>query len=182
MTSLSIGNAGNKKPVFLQTTRITTKILYNRYVEKYPDCNLTYNQFKDIVVTANKLIVDRCLEGGIYNFGHSVGTWCITKFNRKPYIDDEGKLKNVSVDFGATRKAKAAGKDVVIYHDTTLICKWTWHKTTALYGRIPNKDKWCIEPTNGPKGISRKLHHYIEANEHCTLKYEFLEVAKDKIK
>jgi len=154
------------------TTRITTRSLYRRYKIEYPETTLTYKQFKKIVTDTNKEIVEEALKGGVYNFGEHIGTLSIVKYNRKPYLNKEGKLRGVSPDYAATKKAKAEGKDIVIYHPSGLTCKWHWTKNSSGTYMIENKGFWSIVPTDGPKGISRMLHNYIEDNPRCTMHYK----------
>jgi hypothetical protein len=138
---------------------------------------ISYPTFKKIVTETHKEVVNECLKGGVYNFGEGIGTFEVTKHNREVYLDEEGNLKGTLPDYGATRKAKAAGNDVVIYHTNSLICRWQWSRKGNA---IKNKCKWCIEPTNGPLGISRKLHHYIEENPRATMHYRLTEIKRKK--
>lgn len=140
------------------------KVLYRKEVSRI----LTYEEFKQIVSDLNKTIVEECLTGGTYNFGNSVGFLRIVKFFRDPYVDAEGNLKGVAIDFGATKKNKEAGGQNAVYHTNRLVCRWFWSKK---HSNIPNRRKWCFEPTDGPKGISRKLHHFIDKNPRAPMHY-----------
>lgn len=164
-----------KASIFLETKRITTKEMYKKYVKKYPDSEIAktknYNLFKLLVCETNKEIVKELLKGGIYNFGSNVGTLEVTKFTRVPRIDKDGKMRGMNVDFGATRKNKALGNTEVIYHTHSLVCRWTYRRGGGSGFRLVNKSMWQFAFTDGPKGISRQLHHYIEANPNCAVNY-----------
>lgn len=162
----------------LDTKRITTKTMFRIFVEENPDITISYKDFKLVMGLLNKEIIEQCLKGGIYNFGNDMGTFGVVKYERKPYLDDEGNIRGTSVDFGATRKAKAQGKNVVIYHTNTLICKWHWSKQIGNSIGLKNAGKWSLLPTEGPIGISRKLHHYIEDNPRCTMHYREIKIKR----
>jgi hypothetical protein len=164
----------------LDTKRITTKTMFRMFVEEYPDIVVSYKDFKKYMGDLNKAIIEACLEGGTYKFGNNIGTWSIAKYERKPYLDENGNLRGTRPDYGATRKAKASGKNIVIYHTNTLICKWHWTKSLAGGYRVKHIGKWSLVPTDGPLGISRKLHHYVEANPRSTMHYKNIKIRRRK--
>lgn len=161
-----------KASKFLKTSRITTKMMYRTYIKAYPDSPIAkeknYNLFKTIVTECHKEAVDECLKGGQYHLGDEVGLLEVVKYQRKFSIKD-GKVKGMAVDFAATRKNKAAGNPEVIYHTNTIIYKWKWFRSGGFV--VKNKTGWLLAVTDGPKGISRKLSHYVTNNERAGVNY-----------
>ena len=157
-----------KASKFLKTTRITTKMMYRTYIKTYPDSLIAkeknYNLFKTIVTECHKEAVDECLRGGQYHFGNEIGLLEVNKYERKFRLDKDGKVLGMAVDFGATRKNKAAGNSEVIYHTNAIIFKWKW----------ANKPEtgWLLAVTDGPIGIARKLARYIKENENAGVNYK----------
>ncbi len=162
-----------KASKFLNTKRITTKMMYKTYIKTYPDSIIAqkknYNLFKTIVTECHKEAVDECLKGGQYHLGSDIGLLEVVKYQKAVYIDNEDKVKGLSIDFGTTRKNKAAGINQVAYHTNTLICKWNWFRATGFTTK--NKTGWQLAVTDGPIGISRKLAHYVKKNEKASINY-----------
>lgn len=161
-----------KASIFLNTTRITTKMMYKTYIKKNPQSTIAltknYSLFKTIVEDCHKEVINECLKGGVYSFGSNLGIFAVTKHERRIYIDKNGNARGMSVDFGATRKNKASGGNEVIYNTNSIICHWEWLKAGS---HLTNKTGWQLAVTDGPRGIARKLHNYIESNERATLNY-----------
>jgi hypothetical protein len=158
---------GTRASKFLKTKRITTKMMYKTYIKTYPNSLIAqsknYNLFKTIVTESHKEAVEECLKGGQYHFGDEIGLLEVNKFERKFRVDKDGKVLGMAVDFGATRKNKAAGNPETIYHTNPVIFKWKWN----------NKPKtgWLLAVTDGPIGIARKLAHYVKNNEKAGINY-----------
>lgn len=170
---------GTYSAAIAKTTRITTKMMFKGFRKKYPKIEITYNQFKKIVGDTHTIVIDECLKGGIYNFGNAVGRLQVAKFEYKPYLDAEGNLKGMRPDYGATKKHKKNGGTNTIYHRDKMKCRWAYRKNHS--GRLKNKSVWAFIPTDGPKGISRKLHKHIESNPTCTDNYHQIYSSKQRI-
>lgn len=99
--------------------RTASKENYNKFKDKYPNIDITYDEFKKIIYTYNDLIVKFVLEtGDPIKFPFGLGTLVINKYKPKTYRKNkEGKdVCNLSINWKETKKQ---GKYVYLLNSHT---------------------------------------------------------------
>lgn len=157
--------------------------MYEIFCKEYPDIKMPYKEYKEILREHNRQVLEACLEGKTYRFGRGIGELSVARVPRKfeevVLPDGTTKIKGLKVNFGATKKLKAAGKDKVVYFTDDWWYRWYWNKNQRSTGcKIPHKTVWKFSPTKGPNGITRKLSTIVKGDDFAHIRFALITNAK----
>lgn len=140
--------------------RSAGKVNYEDFCVKYPNINLSYEKWKEIIYTFNEGFREYMLETGEKaRYPSGLGEFSVTKKKRSKtkQVGDKTFI-NLPVDWKKTREK---GKKVYImnYHSEGYFFGWKWHKSSAHF-KFTNM--WHFKPS---RVTSRMLSHYIKVND-----------------
>lgn len=148
--------------------RTTQKDVYKRFKEKYPQFDVDFNTWANIIYTFNYAYRDHMLETGErVKFVHGFGDFAITKWrpNQRTYWGGVERI-NFPVDWKKTREN--GGKKIyhMNYNTEGFRFKWKWFTNT---GRFFLSGLWNFKPS---RVTSRLLKHYLSLPDY---QYKYLE-------
>lgn len=141
--------------------RSTGKEVFKRFKQKYPQYNISYYEWSNIIYNFNYAFRDHLLETGEKcKFIHGFGEFAITKWKPKKIVEVDGVEKiNLPVDWKKTREH---GK--YIYHMNFSTdgykFKWQWFNKKA---RFTFSTLFNFKPS---RVTSRLLKHYLSLPDY----------------
>jgi hypothetical protein len=145
--------------------RSSSKDNYIQFCKKYPNIELSYDSWRNIIYLYNESFKEYILETGEKaKLPFGFGEFSINKKKRKKIKTIDGKeYINLPVDW---QKTKEKGKVIYNfnYHTEGYFFGWLWFKPSA---RFRHSDLWYFKPS---RLTSRLLSHYLKTND----KYQHL--------
>jgi nucleoid DNA-binding protein len=140
--------------------RSASKDNYNKFCKKFPDIELTFDEWRNIIYSFNESFKEHILETGEKaKLPFGFGVFSINKKKRRRMKDKNGKeFINLPIDW---QKTKEKGKRIYNFnfHTEGYFFGWVWFKNTA---RFRNSDLWYFKPS---RSTSRLLAHYLKTND-----------------
>lgn len=138
--------------------RTTSAEAFRNFKEKYPNINISYETFKEIIRTCNKMIVEQVLDTGEkFRLPHGFGDLCIHKWKPKRWktLPDGRQVNNLSVDW---KKSRELGKKILHlnYHTGGYKFRWIWFKSKTTF---KHSNVFSFKPN---RITSRKLAQYLK--------------------
>ena len=156
--------------------RTASKDTYNRFKLQFPESQLTYKQFSDIVYGYTNEFRLYILESGdICKLPYGLGYFTVVKKKikrYKNYLDPEGKpYINLSVDWKSTKKE---GKKIyhMNFHTDGFKCRWFWHIGSSRFYQSSNTvfkacrktSRLLAEYLNKPNSEYLQMYHELINN------------------
>lgn len=147
------------------------KQMYEFFCKLYPEEEISFLMFREVIERYNKLLVERILEGETVTLGSGLGNIVVQKnlrsFNKKV------------IDWAATNKLKKEeGINKYVYYTDDTWVKIYWFR----YHKITNMTVYRFVPTKGCNGITKKLSERIKSNPFLLDQIKYKEYPKDKRK
>lgn len=140
--------------------RSASREVYNDFKKKYPQHEISFEQWKNIVYDFNEGFRDYILETGEKaKLPAGFGEFSITKKKREKMIEKDGKtIINLPIDWKKTREK---GKKIYLmnYHTDGYFFGWLWFKRSAVIKLI---DLWYFKSS---RITSRTLSHYLKTDK-----------------
>jgi len=140
--------------------RSSSKENYKDFCNKYPDIDIDFQRWKQVIYAFNESFRNYILETGEkIKFPFGLGEFTINKKKRKiKKIIDGKEYINLPIDWQKTRKK---GKYIYNFnfHTNGYYFGWVWFKAKTLIRLI---DLWYFKPT---RATSRMISHYIKVDE-----------------
>lgn len=140
----------------------TTADMYEYFLKKYPDTEVTYPMFRHVISQFNKKAMDNILDGKTLKMGFGLGYIRIQKLPRN--------FNKPSIDWGETNKLREKGIKKRVFFTDDYLYKFYWAKKAC---NIRNKTVYRFDPTRGPNGNKQRLANKIKNDEFATLNYKF---------
>lgn len=141
--------------------RTASRSTFNKFKEKFPEVEIDYTTWANIIYSFNYAFRDYALETGYkIKFIHGFGDFAITKWRPNKIVEYEGEDKiNLPIDF---KRTKELGKTIyhMNYHTDGYKFRWKWFKKVA---RICMSKYWNFKPS---RISSRLLKHYISLPDY----------------
>ena len=144
--------------------RSGSKENYNDFCKKYPNVEIAYDNWRNILYSYNESFREHILEtGNKIKMPYGFGEFSINKKKRRRQKGVDDEFINLPIDW---QKTKEKGKKIYNfnYHTEGFFFGWMWFKSTA---RFRNSDLWYFKPS---RVTSRLINHYIKADD----KYQHL--------
>lgn len=147
--------------------RQASKDNWKRFCEEFPDINLSYLDWSNIIYNFNYNLRDYCLEtGDKIKLPWGFGDIAISKKKRKKRItlpNGEERI-NLAIDW---KKTKELGKRIYHFnfHTNGFNFKWKWFPSS---GRFKGHYVWVFKPS---RISSRLISHYVNV-ENQQFKYK----------
>lgn len=133
---------------------------YKAFKKEYPNIDMSYDEWRDIIYTFNDKFREYILETGEkIKMPFGFGEFSINKKKRKRTITKDGEeYINLPVDW---QKTRANGKIIynLNHHTEGYFFGWTWFKKTAT---MKNSGLWYFKAS---RTTSRLLSHYIKVDK-----------------
>lgn len=140
--------------------RTSAREEYDKFCLKYPEVSLTYEEWREILYTFNKLFRDYLLETGERaKLPYGLGGFAVGKKKIKKIKVYQGKeYVNLPIDWQKTRKA---GKRIYNFnaHTDGYSLKWYWFNDDS---RFFHSDIWVFKPS---RESSRKIAEYVKKSQ-----------------
>lgn len=147
--------------------RSTSKEVFKRFKEKYPEIKITYTKWCDVIYSFNYGFRDYLLEtGDRAPFPCGFGKFAICKFKpRRTKLVDGVEIIGLPVDW---KKTKEYGKKIyhMNYNTEGFKFRWLWFSSSA---RFEKYTIWNFKPS---RVSSRLLKHYLTQENY---QYKYLE-------
>lgn len=140
--------------------------MYKAFKEKYPETDITYPLFKHIISAYNKKIVDKIIDGEIFNPSFNIGRMLIARLERN--------FNKKTVDWGETNKLKKQGINKIIYFTDDFYYRIKWDKVNC---NLKNKTVYRFQPTYT---FRKKLVKYIKEHTMGSITYSRIDPTKRK--
>lgn len=140
-----------------------SKQTYNEFCKRHPHVQITFQQYRSILNTYNKMFRDYVVEtGDSFKLPHGFGEILIWKWKKKKIITNPITGKQhiaMAIDWV---KSKQQGKHIYILNNHTdgFRMQWKWLKSTA---RFELSEIYVFKPT---RESSRKISEAIKKNPH----------------
>jgi len=122
------------------------KDFYEMYINTNDDDDIVHwLEFRKILYSFNRYFFDRIVDGEEISFPFNLGAMVIVGRKCVPKIDENGNIKGLPPDFGATRKLwnsdpKAKAEKRIIYYENTetdgYVYRCLWNKLKGSYKYI----------------------------------------------
>ena len=132
----------------LNEQRYGAKDMYQAFVKKNPDTDITYPLYRTILEKFNVKVADRILDGEVFNLGHRLGIIFIKKIRRAP------KSKVINWNETHLMWEEQGEKKGFVYYTDDFYFRWNWEKRKA---QVKNKSVYKFQPTGGKIGLKKKL-------------------------
>ena len=137
------------------------KANYIAFRKKYPEVDITYDEWKNVIYSFMDLFKESILETGYkMRLPSGLGEFSISKGKKKKFkIENDGKQYiNLSIDW---QKSKEKNKHIYNfnYHTEGYNFWWKWFKKSSNFKL---KNYWYFRPC---RGTSRLLAHYLKVDE-----------------
>lgn len=133
--------------------------LYSDYLNLGGD--IDYQTYKEVLISFNTYIMDKIMEGYIFNMKNLLSSVCIIRIDRnfeKPTVNwpKSNKRKKQILDGGGKLydKNTGEGEKWIVYYVDDYYLRFYWNKFKC---RIKNKSIYTFKPTRGKYGNVEKL-------------------------
>jgi nucleoid DNA-binding protein len=145
--------------------RSASKDNYKDFCKKYPEIEITFVEWKNVIYIYNDYYRNYILESGErVKMPFGFGEFSIIKRKRKTKYTKDGKVYiNLPIDWQATKKA---GKIIYNFnrHTDGYFFGWHWFKQKT---KIMHSKLWYFKPA---RETSRLIKHYLTTDK----KYQYL--------
>ena len=137
----------------------TMKEMYEFFKLVYPEHDISYNLYSEVVSRYNKKLVDNLFKGQNITLGCGLGVLRIKKVERK--------FNHKKIDWGETNKLKSEGINRHVYYTDDYWYRFSWFKGY----KIRNKTVYRFIPTKGVNGITKKFANHMKSDDFADLNF-----------
>lgn len=131
----------------------SVRSMYGYFKEKYPDTDVPYWMYNEVLSRYNKKSADAVIFGEVLTLGNTIGRILIKKIRRR--------YEKLEVDWGASRTRKADlisqgitpkdedhpdGENWILYYTDAWYARWAWQKRNGAC-RVKNQSVYKFLPT-----------------------------------
>lgn len=147
--------------------RSESKASYETFCKAHPTIHITFEQFRSVILTYNKMVRDHVLEtGDKFRFPFGFGDISIRKWKKKKIntLPDGRQFIAMAVDW---KKTKEIGKKVYLLNNHTdgFRLQWKWFRKTAIF---ESHSIFVFRPS---RETSRKIPEILRKNPNHYHKY-----------
>jgi hypothetical protein len=131
----------------------SSKDVYNRFCEKYPDIEINYKEWKSVLKAYNTAYRDHLIKtGDKVKMPWGIGPFAVSKKKARKFVMCRDGVERIRlpIDWAKTR---ATGKRVyhLNLHSNGYVYKWYWFVQES---RIPQAGVWVFRPS---RDVSRAI-------------------------
>jgi hypothetical protein len=136
---------------------------------------VTYKEYSFLVREFNLAIVDKIIQGYIFNMGYGISSISIKiKKRHKARINwnESNKLKQAILDRGGVpynKEVSPEGEKWKVYYTEDTYPYIYWNKLTCS---IENNRYYCFDPVTGNYSMVTKVYQYINSNPFAKILYD----------